>query len=81
MRKVAWSNVWNWTHSGGHGSRVHLTNDDGLVGTTLCGKPFPRCKGHPIYVLACKRCLKKAGITSADIRTLHFRQRHRISHA
>lgn len=62
MKQVVWSNVWNWTHSGGHGSRVHLTESEGLAGTTLCGKEFPRSKGHPIAVYMCKRCMKKAGM-------------------
>lgn len=41
LRRVVWSNVWNWTHSEGQGSRIHLTSDDGLTGKTLCGKEYP----------------------------------------
>ena len=72
MKKVAWSNLWNWTNSGGHGSRVHLTNDEGLAGTTLCGKDFPRRKGSPVYGLMCKRCWKKAKITTGELNVLPF---------
>ena len=72
LRQVVWSNVWNWTHSGGHGSRVHLTESEDRKGTTLCGKEFPRCKGHSIAVYVCKRCLKKAGITVAELNKLSF---------
>lgn len=72
MKKVVWSNVWNWTHSGGHGSRVHLTNDTGLTGKTLCGKEFPRCKGAPIAAYGCKRCWKKAGMTNAEFSALEW---------
>lgn len=67
LHQVVWSNVWNWTHSGGHGSRVHLTKGEGITGVTLCGKPYPRCKGHPIGVYVCKRCLKKAAITIPEM--------------
>lgn len=72
LKQVVWSNVWNWTHSGGHGSRVHLTYDATLAGKTLCGKEFPRAKGHPIAVWVCKGCLKKAGITVKDMNKLPF---------
>lgn len=72
MKKVLWSNVWNWTHSGGIASRVHLTNDDGLTGKTLCGKEFPRVKGTPSGYATCKRCWKKAELTVEQYRALEY---------
>jgi len=72
LRQVVWSNLWNWTHSGGHGSRVHLTENAGISGTTLCGKDFPRVKGHPIAAYMCKRCMKKAKLTIPEINKLPF---------
>ena len=70
MKQVSWMNVYNWTHAGGHGSRVHLTNDDSLIGKTLCGKDFPQCKGHPIMIYLCKKCMHKSGMSISQIREL-----------
>lgn len=72
VRKVLWSNVWNWTHSGGIASRVHLTADAGLTGKTLCGKSFPAAKGCPSGYKGCKACWKKAGITAAEYQALGY---------
>lgn len=71
-QKVLWSNVWNWTHTGGIASRVHLTESKGLTGTTLCGKEFPAAKGHPSGYAACKACWKKAGLSAKEWRGLPY---------
>lgn len=72
LSQVVWSNVWNWTHTGGIASRVHLTNDEGLTGKTLCGKTFPRIKGTPTCYARCKACQKKAGITKEQWNALGY---------
>lgn len=72
MKKVLWSNVWNWTHSGGIASRVHLTNDSGLAGKTLCGKAYPRVKGCPSGYAFCKQCFKKAGMPVKELSALPY---------
>lgn len=72
MKKVLWSNVWNWTHSGGIASRVHLTDAEGRTGKTLCGKEFPIEKGHPSGYAVCKACWKKSNLSVAEYRQLSY---------
>lgn len=67
MRKVKWCNVWNWTQEEGGTTRLHLTNDGGLEGKTLCGRTYPRCKGYPVAVRYCKTCVKKSKLTYDQI--------------
>lgn len=72
MRLVKWRNVWNWTGEEGGTTRLHLTNDEGLAGKTLCGREFPRRKGYPTAVRHCKTCLKNAKLSPAQVRTLEY---------
>ena len=61
LRKVHWRNLWNWTsESDGVGSAVHLTDDAGATGKTLCGRVFPAHKGYSSSLKICKRCINKA---------------------
>jgi hypothetical protein len=70
MRTVKWKNLWNWSSEEGGTTRLHLTNDEGLSGTTLCGREFPRRKGYPTAVHYCKACIKKSKLTSEQLRAL-----------
>jgi len=70
MRTVKWKNLWNWTIEEGGTTRLHMTNSDGLSGTTLCGREFPRTKGYPTAVRYCKTCVKKSKLTYDQIRML-----------
>lgn len=62
MRKVCWCNIWNSAaaYHSDVGSRVHLTEAEGLTGKTLCGKSFPADKGYPAHAQLCKRCVRIA---------------------
>lgn len=68
MRLVKWKNLWNWTSEEGGTTRLHLTSSEGLSGTTLCGREFPRCKGYPTAVRYCKVCVKKSKLTYEQLR-------------
>jgi hypothetical protein len=68
MRKVKWRNVWNWSQEEGGTTRLHLTISEGLSGTTLCGREFPRQKGYPTAVRICKSCARMSGLTPEQIR-------------
>jgi hypothetical protein len=70
MRTVKWKNLWNWSSEEGGTTRLHLTEGEGLSGTTLCGRKFPRHKGYPTAVHYCKACVKKSKFTSEQLRTL-----------
>jgi hypothetical protein len=70
MRTVKWRNIWNWTSEEGGTTRLHLTNSEGLSGSTLCGREFPRRKGYPTAVRYCKACVKKSKLTYEQIRAL-----------
>ena len=70
MKTVKWRNVWNWTSEEGGTTRLHLTTSEGLEGTTLCGREFPRRKGYPTAVRYCKACVKKSELTNEQILTL-----------
>ncbi len=72
MRLVKWRNVWNWTGEEGGTTRLHLTNDDGLAGKTLCGRAFPRAKGYPFSPRYCKVCVRKARLTGSELRSLEY---------
>ena len=62
MRKVCWCNLWNRSAAFHHdvGSRVHLTEAEGVTGKTLCGREFPADKGYPAHAHVCKRCVQIA---------------------
>lgn len=70
MRTVKWKNLWNWTSEEGGTTRLHLTNDEGLAGKTLCGREYPSAKGYPTAARYCKMCVKKSKLTYDQIRTL-----------
>jgi hypothetical protein len=67
---VKWRNVWNWTGEEGGTTRLHLTNDSGFTGRTLCGREFPARKGYPTAVRYCKICIRKSGLSFQQIREL-----------
>lgn len=70
MRTVKWRNVWNWTGEEGGTTRLHLTDSEGVAGTTLCGRDFPHAKGYPTAVRYCKTCVKRSKLTYEQIRVL-----------
>ncbi len=70
MRLVAWKNLWNWSCEEGGTTRLHLTNDEGLAGKTLCGREYPRAKGYPTAVRYCKTCVRKSSLTAAQLNAL-----------
>lgn len=65
LRLVTWCNLWNViaaNNGDGYGTKPHLTRMEGREGKTLCGKRYPREKGHPSTwgERLCKRCRTSA---------------------
>jgi hypothetical protein len=72
MRLVKWKNLWNWSREEGGTTRLHLTESEGLTGTTLCGRTFPRSKGYPTAVRYCKACVRKSKFSAEQLRSLEL---------
>ena len=64
LKKVAWCNLWNYARAmdTDGGSLIHLTQQNGPTGTTLCGRHYPADKGSPACTRLCKRCRRTAAI-------------------
>ena len=71
MRLVKWQTTMNYSLDGGGTTRLHLTEAEGLTGKTLCGRIFPTEKGWPTAVRYCKTCVRKSGMTAAELRDLN----------
>lgn len=74
LRRVAWMNIHNWRaiDRDGAGTRVHLTEEAGSSGKTLCGKEFPAAKGYPSNFKFCRKCFAKAGRPAKELIGLEY---------